>query len=132
MAIAHTVTYRWSGSGSTTLSYSKIISYDGEENRDVTVPVSTADLEVSLTVAAADIKVIFLVSDYALKWATNAVFGGASGDEYELVADEPIVWTEDSQLTSPITADITSLHLTNESASNTPRMLLKLLIDATT
>ena len=108
------------------------VSYtnDGLESRDVALTASQVDQECDLTMTVTDITFIYIVC------ANNATVevndGAGAGGTITLLAGIPWLWytdKADEAIADVITANITSLHLTNSEASTTT-LKIRILFDS--
>ena len=110
------------------VTHTEEVSADAEDNRDIAVPDSSTDLEVAITIDADQIKSLYIVSDQAVTLETNS--GSAPDDTFSLVANKPLQWTTGDYHSNPITADVTSIFLTN-SSGEAATVKVRLLQDST-
>ena len=111
----HKATLGFQGSGR---SLTKDISYtdtgvsliDGE-----TVATGNDNVEFTFELDFSECKLFYLLSDQEVTFETND--GAAPDDTWTLLADEPYVWHETSYHTFLITADITSILISNQSGA---------------
>jgi len=90
---------------------------------------ATSDQEIAIAFLRAKLKMVRMSSDYAITIETNAT-DHAGGDEFVLVANEPVIWWDGCLLTNPFTQNVTKMYLTNASGS-TARFRLEAVIDPT-
>lgn len=95
----------------------------------VSESIATAQTDFNITVAidVSAVKSFYMVSDKAVTVETND--GSAPDDTIVLVADIPYIWTTNSYDTFLLTADVTSLKITNASGS-TATLKIEAIIDA--
>lgn len=81
------------------------------------IPANQTALAITCAIAHSNMKMFYMYSDVAM---TAQFFNGATGHEsFSLLANQPVVWSSLSQLTSPITAaDTTTVKVTNTTAGN--------------
>lgn len=105
-------------------TYSKIVEYSDS------VSDGTTDDLVDLAFALAQLKVVYLASDQAITIKTNS--SGAPQETINLLANVPLLWTEDDyQASSTLFAgDVTALYLTNGSGS-AAAVEMRVLLDGT-
>ncbi len=114
MSFSQTVTQGWSGNGRG-YTASKAYSADGSESRDVSVPDSSTDLEVVIGIDYDEVVNLFLYSDQDVTIETNS--GSVPDDTISLKAGVPLNWNADSYFDNPLSADVTSLFITNASGA---------------
>lgn len=115
MAATHNLAQNWSGGG---LSLSASNSYEGTGEANIvaeSVPDSTTDQEITISIDVSAIQSIYIKSSTALTLETNNA--GAPVDTIVLVADVPYIWYTGSYFTNLLTTDVTALFLTNASGS---------------
>lgn len=110
----HRIDHSWNGGGA---SVAASVNYtaNGETNRTVTVPEGTADVEVALPFLFADLKVLEIIPTGAVTVETNS----ASAADDVLQVGSFLSWAHDSGIPNPITADVTSLFLSDANAADT-------------
>ena len=100
----------------------------GEANLSETIPADSTDLELVIAIDFSALKMLLIVSNKALTLETNS--GSVPDDTITLVADEPLVWWTGSPHSNPLTADVTSIFVT-EGASDEAILDIRTLQDAT-
>lgn len=112
MSISHEITFKFQRGGDAIEK--KVTSTDGAEgNLDEPIPIAASDLPIAWACDYSQMKSFYLVCDQDLSIDTNQAHPGI--DEIELIANEPMVWTENCGLANPFSADVTSLYATNSS-----------------
>lgn len=102
-----------SGAVRVTKSYSSV---EALIEHDLSIPDSTTDQQVVLSIDVSALDYFYIHSDQAITVETND--SGSPDDTLVLTADDPYLWTSDSYHTFLLdTADITALYLTNASGS---------------
>lgn len=115
-------------SGATTLKNTKTYTGDGSQSRTISVPDSTTDQLVNITIDVSQIKSIYIASDKALTVETNSPTSPV--DTITLVAGRAYVWDTDSYFTNLLATNVTAMYLTNASGA-TATFELELIEDAT-
>ena len=123
----HNINLDWSN-GNESLSRKVTITADGEANVVVAVADAASDLAVNIAIDFSALKLLYLVSDQDLTVETND--GTTPDDTLTLKAGKPLLWFEDSGFSNPLSADVTSLHVTNASGTDAT-LTVKTLQDAT-
>lgn len=114
MSISHTMTLSW-GSGGSFLSKSVALVSEGENNRDVSVPATTDDMEVDWDVNVARMKSLFILSDQDITINTNS--SSVPADTLTPKANKPLIWYDGSGLANPLGTDVSRLFISNAGAS---------------
>jgi len=117
--------------GQTDQSDEMTLTADGADDRSIIVPGPTEspnDLEVALTLAKNQLKMLYLVADGAVTVKTNSK--DAADDTFTLAANVPIVWYEGSGLANPFTADVTKLFMLTDETDDVT-VDIRILVDAT-
>ena len=114
MAFTHTVT-RTVDTGGGTVSKTNTYSGDGRTSRDPTIPDSTTDQLVNISIDISQIKSLYIASSQNVTLETNSA--GTPTDTISLLADKPLLWQSDSYYANPFSADVTAIYLTNASGS---------------
>lgn len=110
-----TVTKGVSGLGDT-MTNSVVITDDGGMALDVTIPGSTADVEVEIQFDTSRLKYIYIEASGTLTLETNS--SSAADDTFTLTADHPFEWDSQSGIPNPFTADVTKFFLSRGSAGS--------------
>lgn len=94
-----------------------INAFSGSILTQVEEDVATAetDLEISVAIDVSEIAAIIITSSQDVTFETND--GAAPDDTLNLLADVPYVWSETCYFANLLTADITSVFITNASGS---------------
>jgi len=92
------------------------------------IPDESTDLEVVFPLDVSAIKAIFIKSDQDITIETND--GSSPDDTLTLTADCPYIWHENSEYTNLLTADVTSLFVTNASGA-AATLEIEAIVDAT-
>jgi len=127
MTITHSITWTWTQSGDSE-SNTENVSAGLEKNLDEAVADSETDLEITYEIDQSAMQSFYMVSDQDVTVETND--GAAPDDTFSLQANIPLVWTANSNLTNPVTTDITALFVTNASGS-TANLKIRALVDPT-
>lgn len=129
MAIEHTLSFGWQSGSGTPLSASVVVSSEGEDNREVTVPLATNDVEVAIAFVLASLKSIYILSDKDVTLETNSA--SAPDNTFALKANKPFVWYSDSGVLNPfLTNPVTKFFFSNAGAANAT-VKIKCLKDST-
>jgi hypothetical protein len=128
MAFSHVVTWTIQG-GSNVVTSSETYSGTARSSLEETITTGSTDTLITFAIDVSEIASIIIVSDQAIKLETNAT-DHAGGNEIDLKADVPYVWTTDSYDACLLTADVTKLYITNASGS-TATLKIEVLTDAT-
>lgn len=129
MAFTHAVTTQWEQSNNS-LSYRTEITADTEKNVSLSVPDSTTDDQVSLAIDVSALKSIVIASDQDITVETNS--GSVPDDSFTILANNPLVWNNDSPLPNPFASavDVTDLYITNASGADAA-VEVRTLVDGT-
>ena len=111
MSFTHTIRTLFSAAGGASLSGSVATVADAEDNRDIVVAGSTNDFAVALTLAVANLKSFYALSDKDVLIETNS--STVPPNTLSLKAGIPYSWTAAGALTNPFTTNITSLFISN-------------------
>ncbi|HEB79266.1 MAG TPA: hypothetical protein ENI79_02165 [Rhodospirillales bacterium] len=114
MSFTHTVTQTWSGDARTLVS-SKTYTGAAKQSIAESVPDSSTDMPVALTIDVSTIKSIFILSSTDLTLETND--GTTPADTINLKAGVAYMWNTDSADALKLTTDVTGLFLTNASGA---------------
>jgi hypothetical protein len=76
-----------------------------------TIPPSSTNLAITLAIDVSEMKGLYMVGTGAMTVKTNST--GSPANTIALVADQPLVWTSVSLLTSPLGTDVTILYITS-------------------
>ncbi len=114
--------------GSETLSNLETITSDAKVAADIAVPHPSTNLEVDLPIDKDGLKLFYLAADQNLTIKTNATSG--QDQTLNVVANEPLVWSNKSLQSCPITFDITKLFITS-AASADATLKVRALLDVT-
>ncbi len=130
MAFTHQIQYTWNrNSGGETITQLSSESADSEDNRDITVPDATTDMQVDLAFVRARLKSLFILSDQAILLQTNDPMTPI--DTIALAANVPLVWSASSGAANPfVNGDVTAVYLTNASGA-TATVKIRILKDGT-
>ncbi len=128
MSVTHTITEQVQTPGrliikSTTHTSDSVAALHGVQVAD-----SATDFEIAIAIDFSAVKSFYLVSDQDVTVETND--GSAPDDTLALKANEPYVWHESSLHAFKITADVTSIFITNASGE-TATIDLEVVQDAT-
>ncbi len=124
----HTTQIKYShGSESHTKTVSKTASQ--EINIEETIPDSSTDLEVAISLDVSAIKSLLISSDQAITIETNS--GSTPSDTLTPSADEPVIWWDGSEFSNPLTTDITTNIFVTNSSGSAATLVIKVLLDAT-
>lgn len=110
----HNFTYNWSRNGE---SISNVVSVttDGEYNFDVSLTSEQADKQVLIVLDQSALASICISTTVDVTIETNN--SATPDDTLGVNAGEPLIWTNVSGLTCPITQDVTTVYVTNEEAT---------------
>src|SRR6267142_1152478 len=129
--ITHSFTRGWTNGGST-LARVTAVQSGAEENLDEAIPVSTTNSLVAFTMDVSQLQGIFIVCNTPVTIKTNS--SGSPVNTITLAADVPYVWiVGDAPIRDTagvaITVDITSLYITNPSASVVAQVQVRAIYD---
>lgn len=127
MSFSHVLAQSWSSSGREITS-SKAYTGDSQISIDVSVPDSSTDMFVELSLDISEIQTIYILSDQAITLETND--GTTPGDTIVLVANKPLTWEVDSGHDNLFTVDVAALYVTQSSGS-AARLQIEALTDPT-
>jgi hypothetical protein len=128
MAFTHTIRTTFSSTGGASVQGAVATVADAEDNRDITVPPATTDMPVALTLAFAQLKSLFMLSDKDVSFQTNNA--AVPIDTINLKANVPYQWVSAGGVTNPITTNITSVFLTNAGAT-AATVQIRIAVDST-
>lgn len=123
MSVTHRIQFRFQ-KGNDVIDKTVVSASGAENNLDEAIPDATTDGLVAWACDLTQMKSIYMVSDQDLSIDTNSAHPGT--DEFELKANEPLVWTENCGLANPFSADVTALYVTNSSGSTANLKIRKL------
>jgi hypothetical protein len=126
MSAIHKITHTWE-KGAEKISSTESYNVDGEASFDIDVPGVTTDKQVACNIDVSQLKSLFILSTKDVSFQTNSA--GSPTNTIELKANVAYVWTFDSGITNPLTADVTAVYLTNPGAS-AARVQLEAAFDA--
>lgn len=84
---------------------------DGE-----TITTGTTDQQFSLTIDVSQVKAFWLESDRNVTVETNAI-DASGGNTLNLIANEPYIWWSTDLNSFKLTADVTTMYITNTSGA---------------
>lgn len=113
MAITHTVQTVVTD-GAVRINTSKSVTPTAGTSLDESIPDSSTDLEVAVSIDTGSLKSFILSSDQDITIRTNSA--GAPQEVLLPKAGKPIVWLE-GMANVPISGDITAFFITNSSGS---------------
>lgn len=116
MAIEHRLTYGWNRAGAEPLTKTVSVSGDLEVNADVTVPLSSTDLRITMAIDVSALKSLYITCDKGVKLETNS--SSAPDDTLNVAAETPITWHATSGLDCPLTADVTDFYVTRQGSDS--------------
>ena len=90
---------------------SVVVETDGYDEREPVIDATTDDVEVALSLAVADAKMIYIVSDQDVLLETNS--GSAADDSFNLTAGQEMFWRDGSGVVCPFTTDVTAFFFSN-------------------
>ena len=123
MSVTHRIQFRFQR-GNDVIDKTVVSASGAEGNVDELIPIAASDLLVAFVCDFSQMKSFYMVSDQDLSIDTNQAHPGI--DEFDLVANEPMVWTENCGLANPFTADVTALYVTNASGVEAKFQIRKL------
>ena len=112
MSVTHRIQLRFQR-GNDVIDKTVVSASGSENNVDEPIPIAASDLLVAWACDFSQMKSFYMVCDQDLSIDTNQAHPGV--DEIELVANEPMVWTENCGLANPFSTDVTALYVTNDS-----------------
>jgi hypothetical protein len=110
--IRHTITRKWTGSGST-ISKDEVVTGSGEQNIDQDVDASASDLLVAFAMDVSELKSIYMVASSNMVVVPHKASDDTAMTSIDLQKNVPFEWTEGSGLDNPFSNDIGALHVTN-------------------
>ena len=128
MSFTHTIRTLFSAAGGASLTGSVATVADAEDNRDITIAASTNNFAVALTLAIANLKSFYALSDKDVLIETNDAT--TPPNTLSLKAGIPYSWTSAGGLTNPFTTNITSLFISNANAA-AATVQLRIAVDST-
>jgi hypothetical protein len=125
--------HKWTKSlnrgGTVRPTLTKTITAEEELAIEITVPVSTTDQQILIAFTMANLKSLFISASGPLTLKTNST--GAPDDTFALDDDSGVDWDNQSLLDNPITANVTTMYVTNASGVNTADLKIYVLLDPT-
>lgn len=104
------------GNGTATKQSITTETGDGFTRLQLSIPDSTTDQQVPVTIDADQLQVLYMVSDEDVTVEAND--GSTPDFTISLVADRELLWrASDSYFSNPVTDDVTDLYITNTSGS---------------
>ena len=90
---------------------------DAEDNRDISVPDSSTDLQANIAIDVSLLKSFYLDSDQDVTVETNN--GTTPDDTFTLKANSPVIWDENDDQPNPFASavDVTAVYITNSSGT---------------
>lgn len=116
MAITHTHALALTVAGVRLSDTSVDVSGGSEKRIDESVSNGATDLEIAFTCDQSELESFIMLSDKALTVKTND--SSMPDDTFTLVANQPVAWNSLNGTTCPITADVTSIFVTNASGAS--------------
>ena len=114
MSFTHKITRRYETEGEL-IEQTKVITADGEDNRDPVIPDSTTDQLVNMTIDISQLKSIYISTDNTVTLETNNATTPI--DTLTITPDQPVDWQVGDVHSNPFSADVTAIYLTNNSGS---------------
>jgi hypothetical protein len=107
-----TITRVWQDGQDVLTSVETVTETDeGIQKVSAAVDAETADVEVSLAFAVAQLAAVYILSDQDVTLETNSA--SVPDDTIALKADTAVEWTADGGNACPITVDVTGIYLSN-------------------
>lgn len=116
MSVTHRIQFRFQR-GNDVIDKTVVSASGAENNVDESIPDSTTNGLVAWACDLTQLKSLYMVSDQDIIVYTNDLGSGTPDDTFNLTANEPLVWTENSELANPFSVDVTALYVTNASGS---------------
>lgn len=114
--LTHTLLVREAGGAVSGLNWTEQSTAGLEVNLTVGIADSVSDQEADWTCDFSELKSLAIWSDQVITIETND--GTTPDDTFVLVANQPLYWSENmTGITNPITADVTSIFISNSSGS---------------
>jgi hypothetical protein len=112
----HTVSVGLSGVTAKTLTGKVSASGNSEDGRSIDIPAGAVNQAVTFNLTVANMQSFFLVADGALTIKANST----SVPDYTLspVAGTPIWWMYGQGMTNPVTANTTTLYVSNAGSAS--------------
>ncbi|MEK6799383.1 MAG: hypothetical protein AABZ12_10490 [Planctomycetota bacterium] len=127
MAFTHTIKEEvLTGDGAVSGQFA--YSTEAQTTLSVSVPAASTDLQVLVNIDVSQVKSFYLLSDKDLTVETNSP--SAPTNTISLKANKPYIWHTDEYSTFKLTADVTSLYLTNAGAA-AATLEMRVLFDPT-
>jgi hypothetical protein len=130
MSISHTWSLALQARGNT-FSYSKTLSNEGTDSRDVVIPSSGhTPHEVNIDWVNSKLQSILISSTVNVTLQTNS--SSVPDTEISILANVPLIWYVGNYLANPFAAaDVTSLFFTVPTGAVDAEVTIELLEDAT-
>lgn len=114
--------------GANTRSSSYEITADGSATREVPIGNAASDFQVDVNIDMSEMKSFLLKADVGMTVKTNS--SGTPDDTFTLKAGVPLLWTENSYFSNPLSADVTALYVTNDQGES-GELVVEALEDST-
>lgn len=112
----------------TPLNKSKVVTDEGTIDLEVAIADGQTNKLVACTLDISQLKALVVMSTKDMTLKTND--SSTPDDEFDLLANDPIVFTDGEHETNPLTADVTALYVTNASGG-AGTLFFKAIFDAT-
>lgn len=118
MAFSHAVATVFSQNSGAAQQFSNTVTGDGESNVDVVIAAAASNFSVVCPVDVTNLKSAVIWTDAAMTVVTKDS-GGSTIDTFVFVANNPLLWNEDSPYASPFSAtDIATLSVSSTPGGN--------------
>jgi hypothetical protein len=114
MSQSNKMTFTWAD-GSNSLSLAATESNEATFAADVALAAAAANVQAGVAFVATKLQDIWMSCDQACTVKTNS--STTPGNTFDLAANVPFVWIKDGGVTNPFTVDVTTLYVTNTSAT---------------
>lgn len=109
-------------------SQGAVITADGEEVRELTIPGATTDQQILIAFTMAALKSVFIKASGPCTLETNS--SSAPDDTFSLDSNSGVVWDNQMLTDNPFTVNVTTMYVTTPSGD--PVVLsIYALVDAT-
>lgn len=118
MSISHTILRQYRDQSSNAIQLSETPTGNAEKNFDQLVPIA-ANTHYLVTLIRSQLLSLCIYAADAITLYTNAASGGSPTDTIAIVAGQALVWTlaTDGLSKCPLSADVTSIYVTNATAA---------------
>lgn len=115
MSFTHSIVVNYTADGAARSSISVQATGSAQASINESIADSTTDGEIEVSFPYANLTALIINSTQDVTLETNS--GSAADDTLNLTANTPVLWYTGCGYTCPITADVTSIFITNASGA---------------